>query len=110
MEEKLFAMQAACQDRTHIWPLLPREPVRVLLECRGGSWLLTISDQGMDVSNNASGNWQLKLSGEVEPLLAGEGQLRLHERMGAVKISGFYRFQLWFESLLWLCRPYREGK
>ncbi|MFK2826479.1 hypothetical protein QYG89_12525 [Bacillus sp. B190/17] len=108
MEEKLLAMQAACQSKTHIWPLLPLRPIYVLLESGGSSWVLTINDQGVQISNGSTDHWHLKISGEVEPLLTGQGQLRLYERMGTVEVLGFYRVKLWFESLLWLCRPYSE--
>ncbi|OCA81343.1 hypothetical protein [Pseudobacillus wudalianchiensis] len=108
MKENLLAMQAACRDRTHIWPLLPLQPVHVLLEGEGESWLLVISDQGMQLSNSHTDHWHLRLRGGVEPLLEGRGQLRLYERMGAVEVAGFYRVKLWFESFLWLCRPYYE--
>lgn len=108
MKETLLAVQAACQNRTHIWPLLPIEPIRVLLEEEGESWVLTISDQGMHIANGDTGHWQLRLSGKLKPLMEGQGQLRLYERMGTIEAAGFYRVKLWFESLLWLCRPYYE--
>ncbi|GLY09529.1 hypothetical protein ACP2W0_04465 [Pseudobacillus badius] len=108
MKEKLASVQAACQGRTHIWPLLPLEPVRVLLTGEEESWLLVISHQGMEFSKESTDHWHLKLTGRVEPLLEGQGQLRLYEAMGAVEVSGFYQVKLWFESLLWLCRPYYE--
>ncbi|MEK4028282.1 MULTISPECIES: hypothetical protein [Bacillaceae] len=108
MKEKLLAVQAACHGRTHIWPLLPLEPVHVLLVGESESWLLVISHQGMQLSNSSTDHWHLRLRGGLEPLLEGQGQLRLYEAMGAVEVSGFYRVKLWFESFLWLCRPYYE--
>ncbi|WP_338751018.1 hypothetical protein [Bacillus sp. FJAT-52991] len=109
MQQQLSMIQAACQERGHIHSILPAEPVGVLLEDQNEHWLLTISKEGIAFSNKDVQPWQLKVrakEGNMAHCLAGEQRLFLYHRMGKVDMSGLYRLQLWFESLLWLCQSY----
>lgn len=109
MHKQLSMIQEACQERTHLHSMLPADPVGVLLEDEHEHWLLTISKEGVAFSNEDFQPWQLKVSakeGNMAHCLAGEQRLFLYNRMGKLDISGLYRLQLWFESLLWLCRAY----
>ncbi|WP_203363026.1 hypothetical protein [Bacillus sp. REN10] len=110
MRKQLSMIQVACQERGHIHSILPAEPVHVLLEDQNEHWLLTISKKGIDFSDKKVQPWQLKISakeGQIAHCLAGEQRLFLYHRMGKIDMLGLYRLQLWFESLLWLCRAYK---
>ncbi|WP_100332192.1 hypothetical protein [Bacillus xiapuensis] len=112
MRECFLAIQSACRERRHIQAILPAEPVGVLLEGEKQTWILMVNQQGVDFSPDVSGKWQLRLRGKEESLaelLAGEQQLRFQLRLGEVEMTGLYRFQLWFESFVWLCRSYKNS-
>ncbi|MBM7648579.1 hypothetical protein JOC78_001525 [Bacillus ectoiniformans] len=111
MNDCLQLLQEACRDRAHIKGFLPAEAVTIQLETVEGCWLLSISQQGMSCEESQSSSPDLRIIGSLETIsswLTGRERLQTHLKLGSLKAVGFYRVQLWFESYVWLCRPYEQ--